>query len=279
MSNNLSELQIQRFKKDGYIPAFPVCDTHRIASMRSNLEDFEEKNGGALSGVARLKSHLYFKWLSDFIRIPEILDPVEDLIGPDILVWSVDWWIKEPHSPQFVSWHQDSQYWGLDSDQLVTVWVALSPATVASGCMRLLPGSHLGADLEHTDTYDKDNLLSRGQTITSIDEDDAVDLEVPTGHATIFAYRIAHASHPNQTDDRRIGLAIRYVPPSARQQLAEKDSAMLVRGEDRHGHFELEPEPKFEFDPAGLAFHKHAEKLRRNLLFKNADFDDPLSRL
>ena len=279
MPKRLSESELKFFQREGYIPAFKVCEEEEISVMRRELETFESKNGGSLSGIRRLKNHLFFKWLSDFIRLPSILDPVEDIIGPDILVWSVDWWIKEARTPKFVSWHQDSQYWGLDSDKLVTAWVAFSPATIQSGCMRVLPGSHLGPDLKHTETFNSDNLLSRGQAIENIPEDKAINLEVATGHATIFSYRIAHASHPNQTDERRIGLAIRYVPPDARQQLAEKDSATLVRGEDRYGHFELEPTPRYDFDPVGVEFHKYAEKLRRDLLFKDAAISDPLSRL
>ncbi|SVB20919.1 uncharacterized protein METZ01_LOCUS173773, partial [marine metagenome] len=177
MGKHLTDEQILRFDQDGYLPAFPVVSTDQIAHMRSKLEEFEKDNGGVLRGSNRFKNHLLFKWLSEFIRTPTILDAVEDIIGPDILVWSTDWWIKEPRSPQFVSWHQDSQYWGLDTDKLLTVWVALSPSTKESGCMRVLPGSHSGPDLQHEETYHDDNMLTRGQQITGIDEGQAVNLE------------------------------------------------------------------------------------------------------
>ncbi len=134
MGKFLTEKQVEGFRTTGFVQPFSVATTALMKEMRSKLESFEQAQGGALRGSQRFKNHLLFKWLSDFIRTPRILDAVEDLIGPDILVWSTDWWIKESRSPQFVSWHQDSQYWGLDSDRLVTVWVALSPATVQSGC-------------------------------------------------------------------------------------------------------------------------------------------------
>ena len=240
--------------------------------MRRQIEAFEAKSGGALRGTNRFKNHLLFKWLSDLIRSPKILDAVEDLIGSNLLVWSTDWWIKEAQSSMFVSWHQDSQYWGLDTRKLVTVWVALSPSTVESGCMRVLPGSHLGPDLPHKETFHDDNMLTRGQQIEDIDETLAVNLEVDTGKAVIFSYRIAHASHPNRSNDRRIGLAIRYIPPDARQQYAETDSATLVRGEDTAGHFELEPEPTCDFDPVAVEFHQHAEEERRKILYHGTDW-------
>ena len=263
----LSDTQVIQFHKNGFLPAFPVLSVDQAEQLRANLESFEAENEGVLKGSLRFKNHLLFKWLSDLIRSPTILDTVEEIIGPDIMVWSTDWWIKEANSPQFVSWHQDSQYWGLDTDKLITVWVALSPSTIQSGCMRVLPGSHLGPDLVHEETYHDDNMLTRGQSIGDIDEDKVVNLLVDIGQAVLFAFRIAHASYPNQTDDRRIGLAIRYIPPDAQQKFSDQDSAALVRGVDNYQHFELEPEPRYDFDPVAVAFHKESEEIRRQILY------------
>ena len=272
MGKQLTVKAIQQFHERGYYLPLDVASVEEIQEMRRQLEAFEAKSGSALHGTNRFKNHLLFKWLSDLIRSPKILDAVEDLIGPNLLVWSTDWWIKEAQSPQFVSWHQDSQYWGLDTRKLVTVWVALSPSTVESGCMRVLPGSHLGPDLHHKETFHDDNMLTRGQQIEDIDERLAVNLEVDTGKAVIFAFRMAHASYPNRSNDRRIGLAIRYIPPDARQQYAETDSATLVRGENTAGHFELEPEPTRDFDPVAVEFHRHSEEERRKILYHGTDW-------
>jgi hypothetical protein len=272
MGKQLTDKAIQQFHERGYYLPLDVASVEEIQEMRRQLEAFEAKSGSALRGTNRFKNHLLFKWLSDLIRSPKILDAIEGLIGPNLLVWSTDWWIKEAQSSKFVSWHQDSQYWGLDTRKLVTVWVALSPSTMESGCMRVLPGSHLGPDLPHKETFHDDNMLTRGQQIEDIDETLAVNLEVDTGKAVIFAYRIAHASHPNRSNDRRIGLAIRYIPPDARQQYAETDSATLVRGKDTVGHFELEPEPACDFDPVTVEFHRHAEEERRKILYHGTDW-------
>lgn len=272
MGKNLTDLQVSQFQETGFLPAFPVLSADHALHLRANLESFEAENDGVLTGSLRFKNHLLFKWLSDLIRSPRILDVVEDIIGPDIMVWSTDWWIKEANSPQFVSWHQDSQYWGLDTDKLVTVWVALSPSTIESGCMRVLPGSHLGPDLAHEETYHNDNMLTRGQSIDDINEDKAVNLVVDTGQAVLFAFRIAHASYPNKTDDRRVGLAIRYIHPDTQQQYSDQDSAALVRGVDNHQHFELEPEPRYDFDPVAVAFHKESEEIRRQILYHGTNW-------
>ena len=272
MRKKLTDLQVSQFQETGFLSAFPVLSAAQALHLRAYLETFEAENDGVLTGSLRFKNHLLFKWLSDLIRSPKILDAVEDIIGHNIMVWSTDWWIKEANSPQFVSWHQDSQYWGLDTAKLVTVWVALSPSTIESGCMRILPGSHVGPDLAHEETYHDDNMLTRGQSISGIDEDKAVNLEVQTGQAVLFAFRIAHASYPNQTDDRRIGLAIRYIPTDTQQQYSDQDSAALVRGVDNYQHFELEPEPRYDFDPVTVAFHKESEEIRRQILYHGTNW-------
>lgn len=269
MTRLLTKSQIEQFKRDGYISPLRVVPEQDACHMRRQLEAYEAEHDGPLTGSVRFKSHLLFKWLNDLIRNPTILDAVEDLMGPDILVWSTDWWIKEAHSESFVSWHQDSQYWGLDTSRLVTVWIGLSPSSIDSGCMRVLPGSHLRPNLPHRDTYHDDNMLTRGQEIyQGIDESKAINLEVQTGEAAIFAFRIAHASHPNTSGDRRIGMAIRYIPPDARQVRAERDIASLVRGEDVLGNFEHEPIPATDFDPVVVEFHKRAEEERRQILYQ-----------
>ena len=265
----LSEDAIEQYRRDGYYVPITVLDPNEAAAMRGALESSLAEHGGDNKGPAR--SHLLYRWLAELIRSPRLLDAVEDLIGPNIMCWTSQWWIKEPHSPQFVSWHQDSRYWGLDTDNLVSAWVALSPATVESGCMRCIPGSHLGTDMSHRDTWQGDNMLSRGQEIAvEVDEDEAVNIEVATGEAALFAYRLAHASHPNRSDDRRIAIAIRYFPPDARQTLADWDSATLVRGEDAYGYFEHEPMPAHDFDPVAVAFHRRTEDNLQRIVYRGA---------
>lgn len=270
MPRTLTNLHIAQYRRDGFcfpISAFSSVD---VGDLRRQLETFETQQGHPLQGTQRVKTSLLLTWVDRLIRDPRILDPVEDLIGSNILCWGVHFWIKEPKTAEYVSWHQDHQYWGLDSAEIVTTWVALSPATVESGCMRMQPGSHQ-VHLSHQDTHDKANMLTRGQTITAgIDEAKAVDIVLNPGEMSLHNVRIAHASNPNRSADRRIGIAIRYMPPQTRQQLAEWDSAALVRGEDRYGHFVHEPSPSRDFDPACVAFHEKTMANLLSFLYKDA---------
>lgn len=274
MPRALDPEAISQYESDGYYTPIHAMTSDQAASARRQLEAFEAENGGPLEGSHRFKSHLIFKWLADLARAPHVLDAVEGLIGPDIMLWTTHWFIKEPNSPQYVSWHQDSNYWGLDTKGLVSVWVALSPATIASGAMRIIPGSQTWSPLEHVDTYHEDNMLTRGQEIRGLDESQAVDLEVMPGDAALFNYTLVHASPPNTTDDRRIAVVLRYMSPETRQVEAEWDSAALVRGEDRHGHFELEPEPTRDFDPVAMAFHARAEEAQRAIYYKGTEWNE-----
>jgi len=281
MPKFLSEDAINAYRTDGFFSPVRVLSEQSAQRCRGELETFEAKHGhvfsehrenagDSLAGSYRFKSHLLMKWLSDLVFHPRILDAAEDLIGPDLLCWTTHWFVKEAHSPHYVSWHQDSNYWGLDTDQLVSVWLALSVSSPASGCIRVLPGSHKEASMTHMDTYHEHNMLTRGQEIRGIDEATSVNLAVKPGEVAIFDYRLAHASYPNSSDDRRIGVGIRYIPPETRQILRPWDSATLVRGEDRFSHFELEPRPRFDFDPEAVEIHKRADAAQRAVYYSGA---------
>jgi non-heme Fe2+,alpha-ketoglutarate-dependent halogenase len=267
----ITQNDTEKFWRLGYLSPTRVMTTEEAVDVRGHLESHEREHGGALPASQRFKSHLLFKWLADLIRRPVILDLVESLIGPDLLVWGTDWWIKEARSPDYVSWHQDSRYWGLDTTKLVTIWVALSPSTLDSGCLRVLPGSHSSPPLPHIETFAEDNMLTRGQTIEGIDETEAHPLQLQPGEASVFAFGIAHASGPNQSEDRRIGVAIRYLPPDARQTRSVIDTVSLVRGVDDHGHFLHEPEPDCDLDPAAVEFHRRALAAREEVIYEGVD--------
>jgi non-heme Fe2+,alpha-ketoglutarate-dependent halogenase len=268
---HLDPTAIDQFQQLGYLSPVPVISESQAKVYRTRLEAYEAELGHPLQGPLRTKPHLLFKWVDELMRDTTILDCIEDLIGPDILCWNSWFWIKEANSPSYVSWHQDSQYWGLDTSKLVTAWLALSPASEASGCMRVMPGSHLQEPLIHTDLYNDDNLLTRGQEIVDIDDSQAASMPLKTGEISFHNIGIAHASGPNVTDDRRIGLSFHYMPTQTSQLNSDWDCASLVRGVDRYRHFDQAPAPSCDFDPVTVAYHEKATTAMRELLFKGAE--------
>jgi ectoine hydroxylase-related dioxygenase (phytanoyl-CoA dioxygenase family) len=197
-----------------------------------------------------------------------LLDAVEDVLGPDLLCWNSSFFTKEPRGPGFVSWHQDATYWGLSEPDVLTAWVAFTPSTRANGNMRVVPASHR-APAPHVDTFHPHNLLSRGQEITvEVDERDAVDIVLDAGEMSLHHVLMVHGSGANPSDDRRIGFAIRYVPTRVRQTGGPRDSATLVRGIDAFGHFELEPRPDTDLEPAMLELHARISDHQAQILYR-----------
>ena len=265
----LTENAVRQYRDSGYLSPVRVLSTSDAAALRARIEAFEA-NAGPLAGKLRQKSHLLFTWLNDLIRREGILDAVEDIIGPNILCWGTSFFIKEPRNSAFVSWHQDSTYWGLEPPDIVTAWIAITDSTVENGAMRVLPGSHTMAQVPHHDTFRPENLLSRGQEVmVDVDEAKADTLVLQAGEMSLHHVRLIHGSDPNPSDKRRIGFAIRYLPTYVRQVAGSHDWATLVRGEDRYGNFELEQRPDSDMSEAAQAYHDgviggHAKILMRD---------------
>lgn len=267
----LTREQVEQYNRDGYLTPIRVMSAAEARRFRDRMEASEAKVGGPLQGNYRHKTHLLYTWADELVHHPAVIDAVESVLGPDILCWNTNLFAKEASSAGFISWHQDSTYWGLDPSDVITAWVALSPSNPKSGCMRVIPGTHTVDQLPHVDTFHKDNLLSRGQEIAvDVDLAKAVDIVLEPGEMSLHHIKIVHGSEPNRANDRRIGLAIRYIPTYVRQ-LKVRDSALLVRGVDRYHHFDYEKRPKADADTAALAAHKDAMDRQVRALYQGTD--------
>lgn len=281
MANVLTQSQIDRFWRDGCVFPIRVMPDADALELRARLEAFEAGTGAPLGGDLRHKSHLLFAWLGDLVRDCRIVDAIADLYGPDLLCWTTNFFIKEARNPAFVSWHQDSTYWGLSEPDVVTAWVALTPSNRENGAMEFIPGTHTSDQIPHRDTFARDNLLTRGQEVAvDVDTAQAVAIELQPGEMSLHHVRLVHGSPPNPSNDRRIGFAIRYVPTRLRQ-IAGDDSATLVRGVDVYHHFEAEPRPASDMDPEFVALHKRIAERNARILYRGTDvasYNDPRSR-
>jgi non-heme Fe2+,alpha-ketoglutarate-dependent halogenase len=256
MPKILTENQIEQFRRDGCVFPIRVMPEDQALDIRGKLEHYEKQSGGPLAGDLRHKTHLLFPWLADLVRNTRIVDAIEDLYGPNLLCWTTNFFIKEASNPAFVSWHQDSTYWGLSRPDVVTAWVALTPSNRSNGAMTFIPGTHTSDQLEHRDTFAKNNLLTRGQEVAvDVDESKAVTIELRPGEISLHHVRLVHGSPANPSSDRRIGFAIRYIPTSV-SQIAGEDSATLVRGVDTFHHFAPEPRPSTDMQPEFVALHR-----------------------
>lgn len=278
MPKTLTDEQVQEYRREGILFPLRGFDEGEAAGYRARLETLASSEGGKLSKATNTKPHLLLPWLAEVVRDARVLDAVEDVLGPDIYCWASGFFWKQAKDPAYISWHQDSTYWGLSEPDIVTAWVALTPSTPESGCMRVVPGTHTRDQVAHKDTFASDNLLSRGQEIAvEVDEADAVDVVLQPGEFSLHHVRLFHGSEPNRSELPRIGYAIRYIPTYVRQTMG-RDSATLVRGTDPHQNFAPEPRPRVEFDSECVAFHKEMCVERQGrILYAGAEQANPFA--
>jgi len=263
-----------RYADDGYV--FPV-DIISASDAQSIFADFtaaETELANDPEKLSLLRSHpdRLLPSFDALIRHPNVIDAVSSLLGPDLMVWSGSVFDKAAQSDKIVSWHQDLTYWGLDDAEEVTAWIALTPATVASGCMQFVPGSHKQLQVDHVDTFSENNLLTRGQEIAvEVEEGQGVPVELEPGQASLHHGHLFHSSGPNNSKQRRLGVAVRYIKPSMKQQTGERSLVALVSGEDKFNHFAMAGKPLDRLHEDDFERCRHDAELKRELLYRGAE--------
>jgi ectoine hydroxylase-related dioxygenase (phytanoyl-CoA dioxygenase family) len=262
------------YDSEGFAFPLDILSAAEAQALRNDLETAEAELKDAPEKLALLSSYpdRLLPSFDALIRHPKLLEAAAAVLGPDLMVWSASIFTKEANSPNIVSWHQDLTYWDLDDAEEVTGWVALSPATRASGCMQFIAGSHKQRAVPHVDTFDENNLLSRGQELAvDVNQEDAVYVELQPGQASLHHGHLFHASDPNTTDDRRIASAIRYIRPSMKQSSGEKTLVAQVAGEDRHGNFVVAGPPQGRLHEDDFVRCRHDSQIKRRLLYAGAE--------
>ncbi len=229
--SGLSAEQIEQYHRDGFVSPIDVYTSSEIAEIRAAYEAAEQAHPDQLHPTNRNNAHLVVPVLDEVARHPTVLDCVRSLIGPDIVLWGSVMFIKEPSSTGYVSWHQDGRYMGLDPLDFATPWIALTDSTISNGCMAMIPGSQRQPLLDHRDTFDEENILTRGQNVDGVDAAAAVNLELRAGQMSIHHPRTIHGSQPNPSNQRRIGFALQsYIAAHVRQLRGDAYAADVGAG-------------------------------------------------
>jgi ectoine hydroxylase-related dioxygenase (phytanoyl-CoA dioxygenase family) len=261
MPLRLTETQVAQYRDEGYTAPVAVLSAEEARRHRAALEAYEAIGGKPLTFPEKSKCYLLFSWADAIVHHPAVLDAVQDVIGPNILLFHFTLQTKEAHSQTFVTWHQDDAYFHLDPGEQVTAWVALSDSTAESGAIRMLPGSHKHGLIDHFDNPSEHNLIRRGQTVDGLRPEDGVLAPLKAGEMSLHHTHTLHASGANDSDDRRIGLTISYVPTHVRPTTGDKPAALLVRGVDHYEHFEKETRLVTELSPEARAAHRRSTGL------------------
>jgi len=234
MTKIIDEFQIRQFKDDGIVFPIQVLTPEEAAYYRNASDALELQLGGKPKTIEVRQMHLHFGWAYALSTCPRILDAVEAILGPNLLIWATELFAKHPGDANVsIGWHRDRPYMGFDPATTLTAWVALSDSTRANGCMRAVPGaSRFGGELRPT------------QAPT----ENVVDVILRRGEMSLHDVEILHGSAPNLSSDKRVGFAIRYVTPEARPGDG-RPPALLARGYDDKGHFRI-VDPPTETDSA-----------------------------
>jgi len=270
----LTPAEVEDYRDRGYHSRVRAFEAQTAAEFCDHFLFYTRENEEGLKGLLPreklgflIETHLFLTWAHRLVSHPRVLDAVESVLGPNIMVWNSHWFPKFPGDRAFVSWHQDATYWGLTPPNATTAWIALSESTPENGCLRVVPGTHKPPLLPQRETYAPDNMLSRGQEIAvEVDEDQVVDLPLHPGEFSLHHIGIVHGSGPNHSKGPRIGLAVRYISPDVVQSGSQRDMVVLVRGEDKYGHFDLVKPPQEDSVFGESPVHREAiERKIRNV--------------
>lgn len=251
----LSPAQVELFDRDGFLFPLSVFTEQEAATWAEEVLALHADGIDGHPAPWNQKTYLLLPALDQLVRDRRLTDPVASVLGDDLLALSADVFVKEARSPRRITWHQDVNFWELDPFDMLTAWVALTPAHPENGGMSYAAGGHRGR-IEHVEHPDPDNILSRGQELAvAVRPEDVSDVVLRPGQVSFHHALTPHASGPNRTDAPRIGFAIRYASAGVRQLGGPAISARLARGRDRHGHFALEEGPDQPLSPSARQAH------------------------
>lgn len=260
-------IDTQAFARDGIVFPAGVLD---VQDGRARYEEFQARSNETRGKDTLIKPHLLSRWLDDIARTPEIVDRVEAILGPNIVLWESDWAVKRAGTGDYVPWHQDSPYWNLSTDDVVTVWIAMEDVTPENGAMEVVPGSHAQGRIGEVDAVGNlygayadgqrttdENCLFPFAHLTEDDGRGAIPVTLKAGEYSIHHVNLVHGGGPNGSDKDRIGLGLRYMTADTRY-IGEVDSVTAIRGDCAREHFVLEDRPDGDFTETSLANLAHA---------------------
>ena len=271
MGKCLSDNQVEKFHSDGFLSPIRVFSINEALELKDKLESAEKMWPEAFSASARNNAHLNFEFLDSIVHNKNLLDAVEDILGPNILAYASTLFIKEPRDPGFVSWHQDARYIGLEPHNWVTAWLAIDDVDEHNGCMRMVSGSHKAPLKDHVDTFGQDNILTRGQTVPDINIEDSVPVIMKAGQLSLHHPRIVHGSGPNHSDKRRMGFAIQSYIGANVNQVIGKIWVQQARGDDTYQYHQYAGRPSKAMQLDDLAFRQKTNDCLSDIFYAGAD--------
>ena len=266
----LSLNQLKQYEDEGFVSPINIFSKDEAKKIKNEIELIEKEMPGELDKSGRYNAHLISPLLDEVTHNSKILDAVESLIGKNILVCGTTLFIKNPNEKGYVSYHQDAKYIGLEPHNWVTAWVALTDSNEENGCMKMWPGSHLTIK-DHDEKFNEENLLTRGQTVENVPDNEVKSVELVAGQMSLHHPRIVHGSGVNKSNDRRIGFVIQsYIGTNVKQVLGQ-NSVQLARGVDEFNHHDIIQRPKSLMNKEDLLIKQRENKYLQDIFYKGSN--------
>nr|XP_054593676.1 L-threonyl-[L-threonyl-carrier protein] 4-chlorinase-like [Nothobranchius furzeri] len=259
----MAELQ-QSYNQQGFLSPLSVLNEMELREARDAFAKLEDEFGKEYTQYSLHNVHLQYPWVMSLTKHPRILQVIQAVLGPDVLLLDSRFICKYPilkpanileneGSPTksdgenglpYVAWHQDMRYWGIAGGPVLSVWLALDDSQKENGALQVIPGSHRSGMLPHRQASRSGNMLSVNQEIPEelVQVEETVFCPLKAGQMSIHDGFLVHASDPNTSRRRRCGFVIRYVPTCA-NPIQDPDrprkfhATMLACGEDQFNHF------------------------------------------
>jgi len=239
------------YEEQGFVSPVDVFSNEEIKAYRDAFDALEAREGKEKCQIGLQARHFDEEFIWQLASDKRVVDVIQTLMGEDVMLLSTHFFCKyaDPESKTFVAWHQDITYWGLEPPIAHTAWIAIDDADVENGCMRFIPGSHKNGIATHDKSQREGNLLSINQEIPDefVNDEKAIDVILKAGQMSVHDGQLFHASNPNRSNRRRCALTVRYIPPHVKQarlnSVKQAWQPIVLRGEDRFGHFALVPRP------------------------------------
>ena len=266
----LSSNQLKQYEDEGFVSPINIFSKEKAKKIRNEIELIENKMPGELDKSGRYNAHLISPLLDEVTHNSKILDGVQSLIGKNILVCGTTLFIKNPNEKEFVSYHQDAKYIGLEPHNWVTAWVAITDSNEKNGCMRMWSGSHKDNLKEHDQKFNQGNLLTRGQTVSNVPKEKTTPLILEAGQMSLHHPTVVHGSDLNKSNDRRIGFVIQSYIGSDVKQVLGKNSVQIARGKDHFNYHEKIPRTQSLMNEDDIKLKKQENDYLQEIFYKGS---------
>ena len=264
---NLSENDLSFYRDNGYLTLPDLLPPEKYDALRAHFDHMLADLPGGMRPEDMDVPHFTDPHLFDWLMDPGVLDLVQQLIGPDIAVFSSHFICKPAGDGKSVPWHDDAYYWREminPSAEAVTVWLALDEVDEDNGCMKVIPGSHAPGERRYRPTRASNSVFAEELDPECVDDSRAVPIRLRRNECSIHSAALVHGSDANRSDRRRAGFTMRYISTAVRfnhEEMGERHQIFLARGQDRAGNVYADPTvPHPELVATRAAAQTHADK-------------------